>query len=1368
MLVGQPLRNTTGQIVDFQLVKANPAALALTGLSADAVSHRTVLDLDPDIEPTGFFRRCVAVVERGEAFQAERSFGENWYTVSVVRVGEDCFLSSFLKIEAQKNAELRAQQTADLLQGVLDATPLALNHLEAVFDESDNRQPADFEFRVVNPASERIGGQPASELIGHRLTERYPNVIETGVFEQYLTVWRTGQPWQAELPYDGDGLTGWFSFLVNKHGNGLVTVINDISERKRAELRQTELASQLQVILDHTPVGLALLNAVRDEAGGLADMDVVLVNNSTARLVLLPGEDMVGQRMFTLFPGLRTNPIWEHFYKPVVDGRQSQTFETHYEGEGIDAWFRVGGTPYGDGILLTVDDITDRKRAELRQAELAAQLQAVLDNTPVGVGLMRAVRDKAGELVDLEWKLVNNSTARTVLLPGENMIGQRFLEQFPNVRPAGLWDVFYKKTIETGQPQELETFYEGEGIKGWFRLEGTSLGDGMLLTMTDITDRKRAELEVTRQSDLLRNVLDAAQVNISTFEAVRNEAGGLIDFRYGLANERAAVSTGMTVADLQGRGLVELFPGVKPSGLFDRYRRVWETGQAERFELHYPYDGFDNYNDVYAAPFGTDGLIISYSNITELKLSQRVIEQQSDEYRHILDNALTAISHFEAIREGGKIVDFRYKSFNRMSETITGMTAAQVVGQRMLRLFPGVHTSGVFERWVTLVETGEPVRFHDRYTHDGFDFWFDTQAVKWGDGFIQSYLDVTPIIRVQQAQQQQAELFNGVIENTLSGIIRWESVRNEAGQIADFRASVFNRTVIDLTGITPELLQTRTFLELDPEGLFESYVGVVETGQSLRVEHCFANRWFDVTAARVGDGFVVSFTDISPVRESVRERQQQVAQQQVLLDGSINGILALESVRDKTGTLVDFIITAGNRAVEIILGRPLEKLVGERIQTVYPGVVETGIFARYAETVETGRSQRFEVYYHADDLDTWFDISTTPQSHGLIITFIDISQAKRAQQALVGEAILFQTLSSQVPEAGALVVDTGQRVLFANGELPALFTNPDQSRLPGKRLSDVLRNDFRPGVPTALRQALAGALQQESMQIGEAWYEVFYSPVRNAQGAVVMAMATFRNVTRDRLYQQRLQATNENLERFAYVASHDLQEPLRKIQSFGDMLFRRQAAKLDESSLDLIRRMQAAATRMNELIRDLLTFSRFSVAQQEPFEPLALDKLVADVRNDLEVVIREKGAILHVDALPSVQGDALQLRQLFQNMISNALKFTRPGVPPRVELRYRLINGADAPLLANLPPGGLFHEISISDNGIGFEEQYAQRIFEAFQRLHGRGEYPGTGIGLAIVKKVVENHHGGLFVSSQPGEGSTFVVYLPVDENRGR
>ncbi|MCY7349346.1 MAG: PAS domain-containing protein [Cytophagaceae bacterium] len=294
------------------------------------------------------------------------------------------------------------------------------------------------------------------------------------------------------------------------------------------------------------------------------------------------------------------------------------------------------------------------------------------------------------------------------------------------------------------------------------------------------------------------------------------------------------------------------------------------------------------------------------------------------------------------------------------------------------------------------------------------------------------------------------------------------------------------------------------------------------------------------------------------------------------------------------------------------------------------------------------------------------------------------------------------------------------------------------------------------------------------------WFLGRAIPVRDDEGTLVKWFGTATDIHDQKIATERLetlvgertgeleqanlelQRTNLNLSQFAYVASHDLQEPLRKIQAFGNMLLKRNAAQLDEPGTDRIRRMQNAAERMSGLIQDLLEYSRVS-SHRETFAPVDLTALLASVRSDLAVLIREKKAGLRAAALPTVQGDATQLRQVLQNLLSNALKFSRPDVPPVVEVRHCVVAGAETNGLA-LPPEGRFHEISVSDNGIGFDETYANRIFEAFQRLHGRADYPGTGIGLAIVKKVLENHYGGVAVSSRVGEGSTFRVYLPVED----
>ncbi len=229
-------------------------------------------------------------------------------------------------------------------------------------------------------------------------------------------------------------------------------------------------------------------------------------------------------------------------------------------------------------------------------------------------------------------------------------------------------------------------------------------------------------------------------------------------------------------------------------------------------------------------------------------------------------------------------------------------------------------------------------------------------------------------------------------------------------------------------------------------------------------------------------------------------------------------------------------------------------------------------------------------------------------------------------------------------------------------------------------------------------------------------------------------------------YAAELARSNDELQQFAYVASHDLQEPLRSIVSFVQLLERRYRGRFDEDADEMIGFIVEGGSRMQDLINDLLAFSRVST-RARAFAALSLDEAVQDAVLDLRGVIGETGADVRFGDLPTVCGDRGQLVQVFENLISNAIKFRRPDAPP--EVRISAVRDLR-----------MWH-VMIADNGIGIEAEYYDRIFVIFQRLHTRDVYPGTGIGLAIVKKIVERHGGRVWVDSIPGEGSVFHITLP-------
>jgi len=386
----------------------------------------------------------------------------------------------------------------------------------------------------------------------------------------------------------------------------------------------------------------------------------------------------------------------------------------------------------------------------------------------------------------------------------------------------------------------------------------------------------------------------------------------------------------------------------------------------------------------------------------------------------------------------------------------------------------------------------------------------------------------------------------------------------------------------------------------------------------------------------------------------------------------------------------------------------------------------------------------------------------------------DIAVRRRAEEALAEEHHLLRGVMDAMPEQvfvtdrhGCFIIDNISHRTFLGAKLAAQVEGAVPTDFFPADIADEMEKDNRhimeSGLPILSKEHLI--LRPDGQLV---WIATTKVPLNDVEGRCIGLVGVSTDISvrkeaeeRLRLAAEQLRRSNLELQDFASVASHDLQEPLRKIQAFGDRLKIKCFPDLGDTGRDYLDRMQDAARRMQILLHDLLTLSRVT-SKAQPFSPVDLHKIVQDVVSDLEVRIEQTSAQIEIGFLPTIDADAGQMRQLIQNLLSNALKFQAPGIQPQVIISAKILDNAES--LAGSMPGEELCQLVVRDNGIGFDERYLDRIFQVFQRLHTRSAYEGTGIGLAVCRKITERHGGSISAKSAEGEGATFIVTLPMKQ----
>ena len=547
---------------------------------------------------------------------------------------------------------------------------------------------------------------------------------------------------------------------------------------------------------------------------------------------------------------------------------------------------------------------------------------------------------------------------------------------------------------------------------------------------------------------------------------------------------------------------------------------------------------------------------------------------------------------------------------------------------------------------------------------------------------------------------------------------------------------------------------------------------------------------------------------------NIQELQEAQSFLQAILKTTYYGIASYEPIRDANHKITDFQIKYSNAEVPKNFGLQINDVLGKLCSEVYPGIFKNGVFEKLVACVESGESANYDVAIKSKKETVWLSANVEMVNNMVTVTSRNTTAEKNAALHLTAmnkllanknkelEKQIFTDFSTSFAsfKSGSEFFDFVIQELYAKTKmdyilLGEIFDSESEKEIHTFSMcafGEIVATISYPLTNTPCSAVIKGKIVSHTSNIKDSYSNDLFSkyniegyiglPLMNSQGKCIgiLSVAHQSEITdaehittllkiaakrcemelekqrRERLMtdkNEELELKNKELESFNYIASHDLQEPLRKIQLFYSRILDKDSAILSEESKGYFSNIGSAASRMQNLIQALLSYSTAS-HNEDAYEKVDLNKLLVEVKSNLSDMITEKNASIFADNLPKVSVIPVQFKQVMLNLLSNGIKYGKHEVAPIIKITSEVVDSEN-------PKGLKYIKISFSDNGIGFEQQYEHKIFELFQRLHGKNEYMGTGIGLAICKKIIDNHKGFIKVASEVGVGSVFSIYLP-------
>lgn len=646
---------------------------------------------------------------------------------------------------------------------------------------------------------------------------------------------------------------------------------------------------------------------------------------------------------------------------------------------------------------------------------------------------------------------------------------------------------------------------------------------------------------------------------------------------------------------------------------------------------------------------------------------------------------------------------------------------------------------------------------------------------------------------------KKSEAFlKSVLSNTDNIVNYYEPVFNKDKQIIDFKIVFANECNREYLGLEPDKIIGKTVLNEYP--FFNSYNELLELIKSYsdQTKIIFDRQAlvdnkkmrFQCIATPLSDGVLVTSRNTTPEEEAkemeIMLKKRLENQNLMLLDNAAfltnifksisDVVMHFKSIRDTNGKIIDFEILFINEKITSITADIPEEVKNKKISEVYPLIFNSDIFERLVAAVENGKPTEYETPFDDGNKTHWFHGTAIKLGDGVTVTVRDITEKKERENEIIElneELTIHNSIlidAERIGKSGSFFWYLGEDVaVMSDNFYTMLGYEPNEFEFSFERFREFIH-------PEDMEAYLKDEKAIKGLGIQENIYRVItkHGEIKHfkANGQFIfkngkkVMIGVVQDVTQSILVEEMLLKTNldlknsnSELESFSRVASHDLQEPLRKIQLFILRIEELDGETLSDKSKEYFQRVISAVKRMQSLIENLLAFSRIDSSTTN-FEKIDLNQILLKIMDDLATTIHDTDAKVISNTLPTVNGVVFQMEQLFTNLVSNALKYRNSNQAPKIQITYSRIETSDLHEKF-MTTARFYHKISIVDNGIGFDSQHAEKIFEVFQRLHQKTDYSGTGIGLAICRKIVDNHNGFIHAKGDIGVGSEFIIYLP-------